>query len=369
MRFQNRSIQGWHPPHCPSPNCIHHKQFPNSFTIKKSGYFKRFVDGRRLESFTCKTCGVTFSSQTFSTTYWQKRPDLDKKIFMKTVGGMANRQIARDLAVAPCTIDRHIQRIARHCLLFHHLAMQGAKPPHEIVIDGFESFEFSQYFPIHHHLAIEKETGFFLHFTDSPLRRKGRMTRQQKLRRFALEEEFGRPDPKAIGKDVKHLLDVVLNGQCSAIVHSDDHKSYLRSIRETPCRIRHIVTSGKLHRDRHNRLWEVNFFDMMIRHSIANHRRETISFSKRRQGSAERLVIFLVWMNYIKRSKEKDRNSPSAAMLCGIYDRRLGVEDVLDGRLFRGHVELPDRWSEYYDRSVQTPALGRNCRHELSYGR
>ena len=90
---------------------------------------------------------------------------------MKTIGGMANRQIARDLNVSPETINRHIARLGRHCLLFHHQMMQNSPPTNELVVDGFESFEYSQYYPIHHHVAVEKGTDFFIYFTDSELRR------------------------------------------------------------------------------------------------------------------------------------------------------------------------------------------------------
>ena len=83
-------------------------------------------------------------------------------------------------------------------------------PVEEVVVDGFESFEFSQYYPIHHHVAVEKETDFFLYFTDSELRRNGRMTGTQKKRRQVLEMKLGRPDPKAIEKDMREVLEVVL---------------------------------------------------------------------------------------------------------------------------------------------------------------
>jgi len=116
-------------------------------------------------------------------------------------------------------------------------------------------------------------------------------------------------------------------------------------------------------------LWEINLLDMLVRHSGANHKRETIAFSKRRQASAERLAIFLVWRNYIKRRREKDRSSPSPAMMRGLFDRRLEVDDVFSERLFRDHVNLPCRWSEYYDRKVYTLALEKNCEHELSCAR
>ena len=219
---------------------------------------------------------------------------------MKVVGCMANRQIARELHVAHSTVQRHISRIARHCLLFHQKMTQSRSSRGDIVVDGFESFEFSQYFPIHHHLAVEADSGFFLYFTDSPLRRKGRMTKQQKRRRRELEERFGRADPQAIRKDMGECLEVALRDRTRATVRSDDHPAYRQSWRGISCEVEHRVTPGSDHRDRRNKLWEVNLLDLLIRHSSSNHKRETIAWSKRRQGSAERLVILLVWRNYLK---------------------------------------------------------------------
>jgi len=43
------------------------------------------------------------------------------------------------------------------------------------------------------------------------------------------------------------------------------------------------------------------------------------------------------------------------------------VEVVLKRRLFRTRIRLPERWAQYYERSVITPVLGRNRRHELKY--
>ena len=141
------------PPHCPNPNCIHHNNNGEPWPFKKAGFFRRHTPPHRIQRFTCKTCRRSFSTQTFSQSYWQKRPNLDAAIMTKTVGCMANRQIARDLRVAPSTIDRHVARLGRHCMLFHALMMRDQPPPAAIAIDGFESFELSQYFPIHHHVA------------------------------------------------------------------------------------------------------------------------------------------------------------------------------------------------------------------------
>ena len=284
---------------------------------------------------------------------------------MKTSGGMANRQIARDLKVSPETVNRHIARLGRHCLLFHNQMMRNSPPVREIVVDGFESFEYSQYYPMHHHVAVEKGTDFFIYFTDSELRRKGRMTKYQKGRRKQLEAEFGRPDPKAIEKDMRQLLEVSIGKQPYAVVFSDDHPAYKRSLKTMATKIDHRITPGSDHRDKNNSLWEVNLLDLLIRHCNANHKRETIAWSKRRQSSAERLAILLVWRNYMKGRREKVRGSPTPAMERGMMDRPLEIHELLGERIFRTKCRLPARWSGYYERKVKTRALGLNRHHEL----
>ena len=286
---------------------------------------------------------------------------------MKTTGGMASRQIARDLEVSPETVDRHIARLGRHCMLLHHNLMQHSAPVSEVVVDGFESFEYSQFFPMHHNVAVEKDTDFFIYFNDSPLRRKGRMTEVQKRRRQHLERTLGRPDPKAIEKDMIELIEVALNGRESAVIYSDDHPAYKRSLKKIGTKIDHRITPGSAHRDSNNSLWEVNLLDLLIRHCNANHKRETIAWSKRRQSSAYRLAILLVWRNYMKGRREKTRGSPTPAMARGMLERPLKLKDVLQKRFFRTRCELPPRWVEYYEKTVKTVAIEKPRRHELKY--
>ena len=106
--------------------------------------------------------------------------------------------------------------------------------------------------------------------------------------------------------------------------------------------------------------------DLIIRHGTAAHKRQTIAWSKRRQGSAEKLTVFQVWRNTMCR---RWQNGPaeSPAMLKGMLPKILTVADVLKQRLFRTRIALSERWSRYYDRAVLTPALGRNRTHQLKY--
>jgi transposase-like protein len=357
---------GFRPPFCPNPNCPHHRHLPRPWRWKRAGFFTRASIPRRIQRFTCLVCNRSFSSQTFSTTYWLKRPDLPQRILMKIVGGMAARQIARDVKAAPSTIDHLVARLGRHSLLLHTQLTAQARPEGPLVLDGLESFEFSQYFPFQHHVLVEAHSSFFWHFTDSPLRRKGRMTARQRHRREEIEASLGRPDPRAVDKALGELLRPILGRVPEVTVRSDDHRTYPRVLRILGCRCTHEVTSAQERRTAANPLFEVNLLDGLIRHSQANHRRETLAWSKRRQGSAERLAIFVVWRNYMKHRWEK-HCSKTPAMLKGLLPRRLAVEDVLGERLFRTRIELPSRWAAYYERRVPTAALPRNRRHELRY--
>jgi hypothetical protein len=285
----------------------------------------------------------------------------------KTVGGMANRQIARDLAVSPKTVDDQLQRLGRHCLLYHARQMQQAPPTHEIVIDGFETFELSQYYPFHFNLGVEPHSDFVLGFTDSALRRKGRMTPKQKVRRRELEHRHGRPDPGAVRAGMSALLRDITHHSTHITIHSDNHPAYPAAIRSAAGHVTHRVTPGRANRGSSNPLFAVNLLDLLIRHSQAGHRRETIAFAKQRVSSAARLAAVLVWRNYIKGRSEKQRGSPTPAMVRGMAARPVTVSDLLERRLFFNQIHIPHCWQRYYRRLVRTPALPGHRFHRLTY--
>jgi hypothetical protein len=280
---------------------------------------------------------------------------------------MANRQIARDIGVSPKTVDDQLSRLARHCMLFHHQRLRRAPVPAAVVVDGFETFELSQYYPFHFNVCVDKDSDFVLGFTDSELRRKGRMTPEQKARRQQLETLYGRPDPGAVRKQVAALLRDTVGNTHEITVHSDDHPAYPGAIKRLDATVAHRVTPGKAHRGVTNPLFPVNLLDGLIRHCQAGHKRETIAFAKRRAASAERLAIFVVWRNYIKGRREKKRGSPTPAMCRGMVKRPVGLSELLSRRLFFDHIRLPERWRLYYTRSIRTRALGNHRTHRLKY--
>ena len=269
-------------------------------------------------------------------------------------------------------MGRHLARAGRHCLLFHREQLEGVRLGEALVIDGFETFEYSQFFPFHLNLAVGGQSWFIYHFTDSPLRRKGRMTEAQKAQRALLEEQLGRPDPKAIQTAIRQLLEPLPIGPDPLLLHSDDHPAYPRALRELRTirpgwRITHQITPSTEPRTSLNPLFPANLADLLLRHCGANHRRETIAYSKRRQGAIERAAIFTVWRNWVKWRREK-KPGETAAMAAGVCPRPLRWLEVFSRRHFPRKERLVGPWSDYYWRKIKTAALGeQQTVHALKY--
>ena len=352
---------GYLPPCCPNPHCSYHRH-RHGWRFVRNGSFVRPSDHRRFRCFRCRHCGRRFSTRTFSSTYWLRRRDLLRPTATLACEGAALRQIARALGTSHPTVGRLLSRLGRHCLLFHTRLARDLVLAEPLVFDGFETYEFSQYFPFHLNLAVGAESWFLYHFTDSPLRRKGAMTPLQRQRRADLESALGRPDPKAIEHAIAALLAPLL-ARCRRdhplVLHSDDHPAYRRALRRLPPTVplRHCVTPSRLRRTQSNPLFPVNLTDLLLRHGSANHHRESIAFSKRRQAALERAAVFMVWRNCIKRRRENGTRE-TAAMVAGCACRPLTWIDVLRRRLFPKQTRLPAPWPDYYWRRIKTAALG-----------
>jgi hypothetical protein len=131
-------------------------------------------------------------------------------------------------------------------------------------------------------------------------------------------------------------------------------------------RIAHERTSSKESRTTRNPLFPVNLADLLLRHSSANHKRETIAFSKRRQGAMYRAAIWVVWRNYIKSRSENRRDSPPAELL-GLIRKRLSVEEVLRSRLFPTRIKLSKWVKRCYDGRIPTRRLAKLRVHQPKF--
>lgn len=354
------------PRFCPNPSCAFHSHV-SGWRVVRDGFYGRAAAPTRVQRFRCRHCRRRFSEQTFRTSYWLKRPELLAAVLHGLVSCACLRQLARALDASPQTVLLHANRLGRHCLLFHERHRPRGPVREPLVLDGFQSFEFSQFHPTWYHVVAGRRSHFFYGFTDSELRRSGGMTAGQRRRRAWLEQHYGRPEPRSIETETAAVLTVVCPQPQSLELHTDEHADYPRALRRLRhLTVRHRTVSSRAARSAHNPLFAVNLLDLLIRHGGANHKRETIAFAKRRQMAIWRLWVLLVWRNYLKWVSER-RHHDTPAMRLGLLEHQLGVKDVLRERLFVTRVGLPARWQPYYWGRVVTRRVARGREHRLRY--
>ncbi|MEZ4332868.1 MAG: hypothetical protein R3F35_13990 [Myxococcota bacterium] len=87
------------PPFCPNPRCDSRTN-PAPWRFQRKGFYLRGRPPHRVQRYRCSRCRRSFSSQSFATTYWLKRPDLLEPVFHRLVACSAFRQIAREYQVS-----------------------------------------------------------------------------------------------------------------------------------------------------------------------------------------------------------------------------------------------------------------------------
>jgi transposase-like protein len=354
------------PPFCPRTSCIHHVTPVGDWHVRFGTYTRR-CEPRVIRRFKCKACGREFSTQTFDTTYFLKRPDLQKPLFHGLVACSGLRQLGRSWGVAHSTLQRQASRLGRHCLLFERVRGPGKPPTEPLAADGFVTFEYSQYWPFEINTLVGRDSHYVHAITESELRRSGRMTEAQKQKRATLEAEFGTPDPQATRKAIEALVLLAAPEPAPLDIFTDEHAAYPRAFKRLPHAITHRTVSSRRCRTALNPLFAVDLLDLLLRHGGSNHKRETIAFSKRRQGALERAAVTQVWRNHVKRVRENDARSPTPAMTLGLATQPLTADDVLLRRLLPSHVTLPEPLRSWYWRDVETRQIPNGTRHALAY--
>ena len=355
----------WRPPFCPNAGCDSHAA-SGPWRFKKKGFYTCRRGRRRVQRYVCHCCHRNFSSQTFSTSYWLKQPGLLRPLFHRLLGCSALRQIAREFGFAHSTVQRQTERLGRHCLLLLEELRPREAPAEPLVLDGFRTFESGQYWPFDLNLLVGA-SHYVYGFNDAELRRSGTMRPSQRAKRAELEAAYGRPHPLATRRAVEELVGRVIPPGSLVRIESDEHTAYpeaMKRLRDR--RIEHRTTSSKKSRTARNPLFPANLADLLLRHCSANHKRETIAFSKRRQGALYRAAIWAVWRNFMKSRSEKRRDDPPGVAL-GLIAHRLTAREILRERRLPWRYQLGGWLERCYFARIPTRRLPCGRSHALSY--
>lgn len=298
-------------PFCPNPRCRWHKEAPEGKWAKAKGFYTTKAFGR-IQRFQCRACHTTFSSQTFSLSYYVKRPIPLPDVLGRITSGESLRAISRNLSVSLRLVTNRIDRLARQAIGLHAQALSARVSTDDICIDGFVSFDGSQYFPSEIPIAITAHSQFVLDFSHASRRRSGSMTPAQKEKASLLYARCPL-ERGAIARSFRETLESALALQPPSfhrpfVLITDEKPDYRRVLHrleafrnqtEERCLV-HWTIWSKLPRTIHNPLFSSNYIDREMRKDMAHHHRETVCFNRNVANGMMRLSLYLFAHNYLK---------------------------------------------------------------------
>jgi len=367
------------PTFCPWRDCTHHRIAPQQrFAYQRFGAYRR-RNGRRVPRFRCKACCRTFSKQTFAVSYFLKRPELLVPVCAGLQAGSAHRQLARSLHCAPSTVTRLSARLGRHALLLTAAALLdlGVIPEH-LVADHFELFARTQDYPVGVATVVGAQSWFVYALDPAPHARTGKRSAIQEERRKARPPQ---PSRGGYSGSMSRVLGALLHffPETRAIhLVTDGHEAYARAVARPRFqdRVHHTAFPNPKRgpkgsprsaaaTERDQAMFPNDLWHMLLRHSEAHHRRETIAFGRRTNAILERLYLAAAWRNFVKGVSERKPDPTTPAMRLGLTSEPWTWPRVLARRLFPGRLHLPKSWLELYRRAWITPG-GPNAPHDLA---
>ncbi|TVQ40427.1 MAG: hypothetical protein EA384_03340 [Spirochaetaceae bacterium] len=356
------------PEFCPNPQCSYfqRQRAAQHRWYRRAGTYHTLSRGE-IQRFCCLACGKSCSTQTFSIHYWS-HSDCDLRRLREDLDSASGlRQIARRWRVSYRVVQNRIRRLARNALtLLHTAAATSALNgiAEHLVIDGFESFVRSQYFPAEFNLVVGKNSQYLYGFSFAALRRKGRMSALQRSRRAMIDAHYS-PPARSVFVALRMLLDdlssaIAAGCRCSPrVIYSDEHRSYPAVLRSLPQlhtlmleqRLQHLQISSRRARTTANRLFAVNYLDRQIRKNCGEHARETVKQAREVNCSLERMAIFALSHNFFTPHRISNRADTTAEPTHADAASIANAAQVtwLRSRLFthrhlHAHLRSPGRW-------------------------
>ena len=333
----------FHPPFCPHPDCPAHRHVPPRF--HRHGSFLRPSDRRRIPRFRCALCRRTCSRQTFSFSYYLKRRDLPLEVAPALQAGSAHRQIARSRACAKTTVTRLANRLSDHARLLHRKALASLPPLGEPVVhDHFETFVSRQDHALALGTAVGAKSWLVIGIDPAPHRAASRRPDRKNVRSPSRAERA--PYVRSIRRTLDALAPLV-PPDSRLCLRVDGRKDYLAALRSHPQADRFRLEAypnpvrgpkgsprspEAIVRDR--AMAPVDHLHQLLRHTCADHKRETIAFGRRIESVVGRMFLTTVWRNFVKGRSERRPDRRTPAMLLGLADRPWTWRNVLAKRLF-----------------------------------
>ena len=355
----------WTPAHCPWDACPS-RHGARRFRWRRHGVFRTLSAPAPVRRFLCLACGRSFSAQTFSGTYYSKRPDILAALANALANGAGLRQAARGLACARSTAVRAADRLGRLAALASVLILEGFPVADPVAYDDFVSFALVQQLEVGVGTSVDPATSLLLGISAAPRVKGARWTPRQRARLPALRADLPGGLPGRAFRE--HVDDLLRRTPPGAVLElrTDDEALYRANLSRPRYagRVRHRIFPAPRRRRRDDRaaadynraLGPANSLHQLLRHSDAGHRRETIAFDRRVASLVARIALFQFWRDFVQRRREAQTDGPTPAMAAGLLRRPLSWDDLLARRVFRRDIRrLPAAAARVLARDFPTP--------------
>ena len=357
-------------PFCPNPLCDLHLSKPPLGWFTPFGFYSTRTFGL-VPRFRCRSCGKTFSTQSFSLDYYAKRTVNHQDLLRRHASSEGLRALSRNLGLSCGTVQNRLDRLARQGIALHALLRRFAAPGEAVCIDGMVSFDVSQFFPNEITLSITSDSRFVLDMSHATRRRSGTRTPSQKDRADELYPRVSF-ERGAIGRTFREILDGVgedrgTRGGFPLVLITDEKREYQQALYRHPLfwgqdeshRVAHLRVHSELPRTYSNPLFPSNYLDREIRKDQANHHRETVCFSRNVSNGMSRLWCYLIHHNYLKRYRIGGRVKENwvHGEEAGIPRSKIveGLAEMFSRRAFLSRTELSECQRRIWVKGYPTP--------------
>jgi transposase-like protein len=349
------------PPFCPWPDCVAHRSPGRGF--QRNGWYRKPSDPKHIPRFRCRDCKGSCSRQTFSTTYYLKRPALLISVASGLAACSAHRQIARSNHCAKTSVTRMAERLGRHAILFQARCRRHLPALSETLVhDHWEVFVGRQDQALGIGTAVGSQSWFVYDLDPAPHRGSGRRPDRKASQETA--PTSSRPYIQSIQRTFQGLVPHLSVGT-TLTCNVDGRTDYRIALRVSGLDARVILCSYPNPKrgpkgsprspeaiERDHAMFPVDQLHQLLRHSCSDHKRETIAFGRRLESILGRAHLIAVWKNFIKSRSERRPDRTTPAMRLGLTDTRWRFERLLCRRLFPDRERVTEVASKIYRKTL-----------------
>jgi len=311
----------------------------------KYGFYRRKRNRRKVQRYFCRSCVNTFSDQTTSTTYRQKRPDLNEMILKDVGTGVGIRKMALKHQTTKTTIQRKIVFLSSICLKFHLENMnkwtRDAKPIFQF--DELETYEHSSHATVTVPTVVESKSHFIVSTQALYDKSRSHYPRLRNRHNEAHADEI-----KYKGFFIKSQLSQCrkMKPKGHIVIETDKKTTYpqylVEAFDDAPELLVHIQYNAS-DEDLKKKLFSVNNVMACMRADKAMLRRKTWHVCQKLSMLNHHLAIYNFFSNYVKKKiysrtyidkvtgkkKKKQVAYQTPAQNLGILDRPLDLKRFL----------------------------------------